>query len=297
MRRLFLLLLILLSAIICMATPVVIPITTIGPYLTLVSNQPWTSSGNPGFNNIFTFTPISPNIGVCINVNNLNFSGTNDAQIDVFQTNDPSSIPNDPDYSTKWVHTNFFYVNSTNTIPPGNGPGSSRQLQYLFQAGGAARIAVRFASGSGTGNVGVTISQSQYGCGIRYTVPVYCRYSTSVVIPTGTTVKVVSNDGSGFAVHVCSFDVTIAGATIAAASNTFTLGTGATCGSGVNIVEQFANGTTPFLLVREGAGNEFWAAPFINSESAFQVAAGQSLCYTDGGTTAGTDLNITWDIF
>lgn len=285
MRKLFLLLAICLLGVAPVAAQNVVFINTVGPFKTLGIGVNWTP-----LNTVFMYTPSKA--GACLYVTpNPVVATAHSAVLAVWQSGDPTqglaSIGGD--FSTIQTNGKWAPVLTGTVNVPSNAANPS---SYWINTSGAAIIGIVLNGGVGAGTFDLFLSEGDQGCsggsnntryGGRY--PYYCDGSASAVVATGTTVKLLSNDNAAYAIHVCTFNVTISGAAVARTTSTMIYGTGATCGTGTVTAARYANGATDFSLAVNGAGGELYGNATAN---------GKSLCYTDGGTTAGSTVNITY---
>lgn len=143
------------------AAPVDIHLNAIGPYFSLIPNNPpagwtWAGSGIGALSNYYIFTPTIPDAGICLYIQNLStWANTFSATIAV--TGNPSTI--------SYLNNTAAWQTLTNGGITARLAGSSI-TSFYFRSSGAANIAVGFASSTGNGNgmlfIGMT---TQGGCG------------------------------------------------------------------------------------------------------------------------------------
>lgn len=130
-----------------------IQVRSSGPYLTLGRNLAWGTGGSSGIENIWTFSPLNPNQGICIFVTN-NDSVSHSFTLNVYQTGD-SAVPQYTGYSQ------FF---RPDTVQGTYSPVAGNSTTTAFvQTSAAARVAVEIKNSSpsgGTANVYVVQTNS-----------------------------------------------------------------------------------------------------------------------------------------
>lgn len=168
------------------AAQVDIRINTIGPYIDILRNGTWGGSGVGTLNNSFIFTPISPNVGICVYINNLdtvphgftlNSFITGDQQVNRYQGN-----------TAAWFATGavnqFGFVNASQTIA------------YFFQVSGATGVTLLFSAAAGSGLVTVTAVQTSGGG---------CAGSPfAAVTPLNVLASTANGSQTGFATTACT---------------------------------------------------------------------------------------------
>jgi hypothetical protein len=258
-------------------TPIDITINQIGPYFDIARGVTWNVSGIGGYNNNYIFTPQSPEQGVCIYVYNNDTVNTYSASFIVLETGDQQT--------SKYTGNTARWFQILSTGPITIGPAGT--TQFFFKTSGAARAVI--ATGGGTGNAGtmdMVAVQTQQGCGPRSNSPVSCTLVKSQVIPTATTVTFIANSTNATSIHICSYSVTIGGATVAAATSAFIQGSGVNCATAPITVWRLANGPVNTVFQLSGGAGEI-----------FEVGPSLNICYTDGGTTAGSTLSVSYALF
>ena len=251
-----------------------------GPYIDLARGANWSGSGVGGFNNTYIFSPQSAEQGVCVYVYNNDAVNGYTPNFIVFQTGD-QSVNTYTGNTSKWIQ---LLATGTLSIP------ASGSVQFFFKTTGAASVAIQSGGGAvNTGTVDLLAVQTQQGCGQRVNTPASCTNTKSVSVATATTGVILANTGSPTSIHVCSYQLLIGGPAAAVTTSTgaFKQGTGAACGTGTVTIFSFpnGNGTAQQFTMPAGYGEIFEVGPSIN------------LCYTDGGTTNGTMVNITYSLY
>jgi hypothetical protein len=265
--------------------------TDIGPFRTLATTQTWTTE-----NAAYMYTPRSGLKGACLYVTpNPVDANAHALTLATWVTGDQTAASGAGiDFGTTQTNGKWTPVGGINIkLPANNGSPSAYWVPY----NGAATIVLVLNGGTGAGTFDVFVVESDTPClgGANSTraggqVPVYCDGSVSFVVATGATTKILSNDGTGYGVHICAISITIAGATVTAGTNLIVYGTGATCGTSSNTAARYANGTSTFTFAQNGAGGELYG----NQANSL---AGRSVCYTDGGSTAGSNVNVTFAVY
>lgn len=263
-----------------------------GPYFTLTRNASPGSSGGTGLNNNYIVNP-SPAYqgGFCFQA--INKHAVNQAvfTVTVFQSSD-SAITTFTGNTLNWLQSTAFVVTVNNLASTSFFIPISGGAKYTFQVTGASTAG---------GPVDLVVQQTTGGCapsagspgalwpnGTVASVPYDCSNSTRLSVATGTTAKLVNATGAGtalFAIHVCAYSITVNGAATASLGS-FVSGTGATCAT---------NQTTQWA-VKTGTTNGQVAA-LASSKQLFATKIGEDLCFTDSGSTTGTEVDISYAVF
>lgn len=264
----------------------------IGPYHVLGRNLVPASSGVGGLLNNFIFTPLNPNQGVCLYLINDTSTPATGVGLTMSQTGDPG-VSKFAGNTGKWIQINTQSLGSL-----------TGTFSYYVQPSGAARIAIS-SGGSGATTMDLIAVETGSGsqCGPSSAYALHCPFSVTVAVASGATTLVIGGDGAGgrparVGIHICSYHLSVAGATVAAAHNAFKAGSGATCGGATATIWQIDTGATEDQLMLSAApGGQLFETNLAFSPSAQIGGPNLNLCYTDGGTTAGTKVNVTYNAF
>lgn len=260
-----------------------IVIANSGPYFIIANNAAVGVSGVGGLNNNFIISP-SPawSGGFCLQAQNTSAGVSVAATLTISQAANPQTTIFTGN-TNQWRTSARIFIN---LAPNGN------QLYYI-PVSGASRYVFGFTGSAGGGPVNIAAVQSPSGClsgfnnGTGLSALAFnCTLATQQTVATATTVKLVATNGLA-AIHICSYSVSVGGAAVAAATNLFISGTGATCGTGTSNLWALRTGTTTAQQFSMIAANG----------QIFQNVNGDDLCYTDAGTTAGSIVSISYAIF
>jgi len=254
-----------------------IPIGQVGPYITLARNVTWTGSGITGLNNNYIFTPTTPDQGVCFYFENTD-TVAHTFSFAIAESGNPAQTLFAGN-TLLWV----YLVQTSATVQPNS------DYPYFIKASGAARLALQVTNGTSTGAANVYAVFTNQNCGRQTQTPLYCPFDTSLIVATGTSGTLVTGAPSA-GVHICSYMVTIGGATVTSATNTLTTAT--SCGTPLGTVTQWRNGAVPAVFAQAGSGQDLFP-----QSAAGSGVMGRSLCYTDGGTTSGSTVHVTYAQF
>ena len=276
-----------------------IPVSQIGPYVTIGRALNWGAAGVGGINNGFVFTPYLPDTGICVEIFN-NSVTSNTFTFTSYVAVDPMLVG---------IYSNpaaWSMVNSASLFILGNSP-----LFVFVKSAGAAKVEL-VISGSAViagGTVDLVVAQSQSGCAAlgggtanlrSTTIPntgstvnagstagIFCDQTFVFTVATGATV-VVNAGAAGLNVHVCAY--TISGPTqTTSAALTFESGTAATCATlGPTLWQVTAAAGIPNYALSASPGQLFQTGLAIN---------GLALCFTNTGTGSPVTLDVTYAVF
>jgi hypothetical protein len=273
-----------------------ISVKSSAPQIVVRQNAPWIAGVN-GLGNIYNVYVAANTTGLCLQFDNLD-SVSHTLTLGAFISSDqtPSTGPG----GASGVVGQSVQISPASAGSVTITTGASSKFYIPVSGSSFAQVTVTVGGAAGTNNAGnFSIAQLQYpanGCpevfGSQVTPAVMFPCNTSITAQVGTasTSKLVNLSGikAGASVHVCSYQLSIGGAAVTAASNLFVAGTGATCGTGTTSLWRIRSGTT--------TAQNFALASAAQSEL-FETPAGLDLCYTDAGTTAGTEVSVSFAIY
>ena len=277
-----------------------IPVSQIGPYVTLGRGLGWGVPGVGGIQNGFVFTPYLADTGVCFSVYNNNPTTAHLLQFQAYLTPDSMAVGIYAD-KTRWQTVIGFSAQYT--------IGTKSFMTFFLRTPGAAKVEIVFlgtSPGTGTPDTAdVVISEPSTGCGsvngtsslqgsvFTVTSPtqplnarsgILCDQSITLDVPTATTVTLVTFD-LGQTAHVCSYSIT-GPITTASSSLSFAPGTASSCVTPGTPVWNITSGIgLPNFALSDGQGQ------------VFKGAISEPLCFTNVGTGTTVTVSIGYAVF
>ncbi len=276
-----------------------IPVSQIGPYITIGRGLAWGVGGVGGINNGFVFTPPSADTGICVGVYNNNPSNAHTFVMTAYVTPDPAAV-GAVIAPSHWQLTSGALSTST--------PAAS-MTTYFVKTPGAAKIEIVFSDSAalaGTPDTAdVIVAHSQTGCGSltgnaslqtaglasgsMATSPlngrsgIWCGQNQTIKIATAATGTI--NGGVGLAIHVCSYSVT--GPVTGASSDiVFASGTVGTCAAPGGILWELTTDiNVPNYALSDAQGE------------IFETALGQPLCITNVALGSTVTVSLSFTVF
>lgn len=274
----------------------------VSPVINVQSGN-WTTTGQPNsLANSYRFIPLRDTTGACLYIIN-NDTVSHTAALASFISGNPSQSQTAATVAANaagWILTANYPGTGTNQTLTTGTTGV-----WYFPISGAALVEFKVVTGGGAGasdNGVASVVQMTNGALCQLTQPIAgsvttlvpffpfsCNQSATFSVASGATQKLVAIAAAASLVHVCSYHVTVGGAAVAAVTNLFVSGTGATCGAGSNTVWRIQTGLLTAQNFPLSAGG--------NSQLFSTAVKGDDLCYTDATTTAGSIVDISFAIF
>lgn len=256
-----------------------VPVTNIGPIFDVARSVLWTGTGLGKINNNYIFTPTQTDQGTCFYLYNNNSTTVAVFDLAVYQTGD-SSVSTFQNNTSKWVQ--IFSQTGLRIA-------ASSSMNYFVRASGAARMTLTIRNGAIANTGTITAVQTSQPCGqSTAAIPTPCANpsTTHQTVATGTTALLVAGIVNK-KIYICAYSAVLAGSgSTVFAGDSFVEGTGATCGTGSSNVWQWFNGQQT-VEIHELAS----PATLFNTQ-----VFGDSLCFTDGGSTGTWKVNLSYVI-
>jgi hypothetical protein len=276
-----------------------IPVSQIGPYITVGRGLAWGAVGVGGINNGFVFTPYQADTGVCISIFNNNPTSIHSFGLSVYVAIDPSAVGV---ISNQAFWTNI-YTSTTQSV------GTTALAPFWLKTAGSAKVEI-VISGSTTATgtpdtADIIVAEAQTGCasvgagsgtlqssqstnpgtsfGSSTRSGILCDQTTTIKVPTGTTVQVAASPI--VPIHVCAYAIS-GPITTTSADLSFRGTTAGVC---------TGSSATPVWVVTTDVN----VPNYVLSDAQGQLfqQAHPALCFTNGGTGSTITLSVNWTVF